>query len=509
MSTTHLEPRSALTPGTTLQQRLLVPGLIFIALVVAIISSVGAPLIPALAVADHVSLTNAQWSLTITLLVGAIATPTLGRLGDGPHRRQVIIGALVVVTVGGMLAALPLNFAILLIGRGLQGAGLGLVPLAITTARDALPADRARSAVALLSVTTVAGVGLGYPLTGVVAEAGGIRAAFWFGAAVAAAATAVAIWLVPASSARTADPLDWFGALLLGVAVGGLVLALSEGESWGWTSVRMIAILAVAAVSLAVWVQWELRNAHPLVDLRLLKNRAVLTADVSAVIGGVGMYLLLATVVRFVQTPASTGYGLGESVVVAGFVLTPFSIGSFLANRASAVVVRRASAAVVMPIGGVMLLAAMASFAFAHSNVWELVVTMTLAGFGVGAIFAVMPSFIMRVTPLHETGSAMSFNQVLRYVGFSTGSALSSAVLEAHTTSVYPSDRGYTVAALIGCALWVLTIAVMLILPGRKGLRRSSAGVPTPDLLAEQEILEEESLAQALPDADAPIGRRA
>ena len=150
--------------------RTLVPTLVFLGMVVAIVSSLGAPMIPTIAAAYRVPLGDAQWSLTITLLVGALATPTMGRLGDGPHRRKVILVALAAVTAGSVLAALPLGFGMLLAGRGLQGTGMGLTPLAMAAARDALRGERARSAVALLSITTVAGVGLGYPLTGLIAD---------------------------------------------------------------------------------------------------------------------------------------------------------------------------------------------------------------------------------------------------------------------------------------------------------------------------------------------------
>ena len=74
---------------SALRERALVPVLVFLGMVVAVISSLGSPLVPTIASVDHVSLSDAQWSLTITLLVGAVATPTMGRLGDGPHRRRV------------------------------------------------------------------------------------------------------------------------------------------------------------------------------------------------------------------------------------------------------------------------------------------------------------------------------------------------------------------------------------------------------------------------------------
>src|SRR5215467_11114552 len=121
----------------------LVPVLVFVGLVVAVVGSLGAPLVPAVARAAHVPLAAAQWSLTITLLVGAVTTPVLGRLGDGPRRRGAILAAVAVVVAGCVVAALPVGFGWLLAGRALQGVGLGLVPLAMATARDALPPRRA------------------------------------------------------------------------------------------------------------------------------------------------------------------------------------------------------------------------------------------------------------------------------------------------------------------------------------------------------------------------------
>jgi len=262
--------------------RALVPVLVFVGMVVAVVSSLGAPLVPTIAAVERVTLSSAQWSLTITLLVGALATPTMGRLGDGPRRRTVILLGLGTVVVGSVLAALPAGFSVLLLGRALQGVGLGLTPLAIATARDALPAERARPAVALLSITTVAGVGLGYPLTGIIAQTLGIHAAFWSGAGVSALALILASIVVPSSATRPSIPLDAPGAVLLGAALAALLLGLSEGEHWGWTSGRLLALLVGAVLLLAAWVKHELRTAHPLVELRLVRQRSVLTADVTA-----------------------------------------------------------------------------------------------------------------------------------------------------------------------------------------------------------------------------------
>ncbi|WUD70733.1 MFS transporter [Streptomyces sp. NBC_00510] len=471
------EPRAA-------RQRALVPVLVSLGMLVAVVSSLGAPLVPTIAAEEHVSLNDAQWSLTVTLLVGAVVTPVMGRLGDGPRRRPVILGALVAVLTGCVLAALPLGIGCLVTGRALQGLGLGLTPLAIATARDALPPERSRPAVALLSITTVAGVGLGYPVTGLIAQSYGLYAGFWFGAAVSAAALVAAAVVLPASPRRAAPRLDVPGAVLLGTGLAGLLLALSEAELWGWDSARLLALVVGSVLLLALWVVHELRTARPLVDLRLTKDRTVLTANVTALVAGLGMYLLLSLVTRFVQTPREAGYGFGASVAVTGLVLLPFSLASVAAGRVVPLLARRASTAVVLSLGGAVSLAAVLAFALARGQLWELFVVMTVAGFGVGWMFAVMPGMIVGSVPAHETGSAMSFNQVLRYVGYSTGSVLSATILQAHTAagSALPTGDGYRTAALLACGVWVAMILVTAVLPPRH--RRAAVAVPAPGAAA-------------------------
>ncbi|MFI9271415.1 MFS transporter [Kitasatospora sp. NPDC052896] len=455
--------------GSSWRQRALVPVLVYLGMVVAVISSLGAPLVPTIATVDHVSLSDAQWSLTIALLVGAVATPAMGRLGDGPHRRPVVLGATAVVVTGSVLAALPLGFGCLVAGRAMQGVGLGLTSLAIATARDALPAERSRPAVALLSITTVAGVGLGYPLTGLIAESFGVHAAFGFGAVISAIALLAVALVLPSTADRPARPLDALGALLLGVALAGLLLVLSEGGDWGWTSPRLLGVAAGSLVLLVWWTVHELRTAHPLVDLRLVRHRVVLTADVSGLIAGVGMYLLLSLVTRFVQTPTTAGYGFGASVVVSGLVLLPFSVASVVSSKVVPLLIRLTSSRVVLPLGCAVSLLSVAGFAVARGSLWELFVVMGIAGLGVGCTFAVMPGLIVSSVPARETGSAISFNQVLRLIGYSMGSALSAAVLQAHTApgQVLPSNGGYRTAALFGCAAWVVAAVVTVVLPSR------------------------------------------
>jgi predicted MFS family arabinose efflux permease len=391
-----------------------------------------------------------------------VSAPVMGRLADGHRRRGVILWSGVIVFVGCVVSALPTGFNGLLVGRALQGISLGLVPLAIAVARDALPAETSGGVIAMLGVTTAVGIGIGYPVAGVLVEYWGMGAAFWVGALITAAAVGTAALVLPPSPGHRKRPTDIPGALLLGIGVAGILLCLSEGETWGWGSGRLIAIALGSLVVLAGWVRWELHTDQPLVDLRVVRHPSVFAADLSVLLVGVGIYPSVSLVVRLVQTPPSAGYGFHVTVAVAGLMLVPFSLASFAASRVWTIAARRTSPELIVTLSVVILVASMTLFYFARTHLWEVLVMMALAGFGVGCIFAANPLQIMRGTPPTETGSAMSFYQVLRTMGFSAGSALSATALVGSIPagSRVPTSDGYSTAALISIIFLLLALGV-------------------------------------------------
>src|SRR3984957_15890487 len=455
--------------ATLARRRMLVPTLVVSGSLMAVVSSLGAPLIPTLSQADGVSLSTGEWILTITLLTGALATPVMGRLADGPRQRRVILVALTSVVVGCVLSALSNGFMLLLVGRGLQGVGLGLLPVAMAIARRHLPPEQARRAIATLSVTTAIGAGLGYPATGLIAQVLGFRAASWSGAFTVAGSLVRAALVLPPRSGGASRRFDVVGAGLLSLAVIGVSVALSEGGAWGWGSARSLGGVAASVVLLAAWIPFELHSADPLVDLRQVRNRSVLTADVSGFLKSVAMYLLVPVIVEFVQIPRSAGYGFAASLVVSGLVLIPLSAGSYLATRFLVTYERRFGNRTMIPLGSVVFAVAATFFAVEHSALWEAFVAFGVGGLGVGFTTGAMPGFIVRAVAHRETGSAMGFYQVVRSIGLTVGSALSAAVLMAHTRpgQALPAVDGFEVALIIASALCLATAVVSFVLPGR------------------------------------------
>jgi predicted MFS family arabinose efflux permease len=412
---------------------------------------------------DHVSVGTAQWSLTLPLLVGSVCTPVFGRLADGPARRTVILAILIVVVVGSVLAAIPAGgFALLMVGRAMQGLGFALMPLTISEARDSLPGSRSGTAIAILSIASTAAIGLGYPITGLLDDSLGLNATFWFGAIVAAVAL-VAAWLVlPASPPRSRRPLDVPGAALIGGALLALLLVITEGRVWGWDSALVIGLLVGAIVLTWFWVRRERSAPYPLVNLRLLRHRIVAVTNLAGLMLALGLYMFFPLLVDFVQTPVSTGYGFGSSVVVAGLVLVPFSACSAFMSPFAAGLAKRVGAERVMPIGAMFMALAFTFFTITGGALWEAFLASGITGMGIGFSFAVMPGLIIRSVPGQETGSALGFSQVIRFVGFAMGSGISASILAAHTQpgQLYPERSGFTVAWVASACACVLVAAV-------------------------------------------------
>lgn len=328
-----------------------------------------------------------------------------------------------------MVTALAPEFAVFLVGRAVQGVSFGLVPITIVLARRHLPAAMAPSAISTLSVTVSVGLGIGYPLTGLLCELAGFRISFWVAAAFSVAAM-IAIRLgIPADRVdeRGTGRLDVVGALLLGAGLAAALLALGDGPGWMTWRSPLLAVVAVAV--LAVWVWWELRAPHPLVNLRVLREADVRLAHGAAIGLGAAMYMGVSVVSLIAQAPESTGYGFGLGLIAAGFVMLPLSVGSLAANRISRIVARRHQLSTVLLLSTTVVFATAVYLVFVHTEFWQMLIGMLLFGVGIGGSFFAMPALIARSAAEHELGSAVSFNQVLRTVGGSGGSAIAGAML--------------------------------------------------------------------------------
>ena len=439
------------------------------------------PALPALQRDLHTTTTWVTWVLTALLLVASVSTPILGKLGDQYGKERLLVISLALFFVGCVGAAAAWNIWALIFFRAFQGLGAAVFPLSFGIIRDEFPPDKVGVGIGLISAVFGVGGGFGIVLSGVIVDNLSWRWLFIFGAIPVAIATVAVHRFVPESPIKTPSRVDFLGATLLSVGLVCLLLALTEGESWGWTSARVGGLFAGSAVFLALWVVAELRVPEPMVDMHVFVQRQVLFTNICALITGFAMFGTFVLIPNFVETPrglaADTArlvdYGFNASATKAGLYLLPSSVTLLFAGPAAGVIGRRIGSK--WPLAAGMLLSGISAvmLAFWNTETWQILVALAVLGIGVGFAFAAMATLITEAVSATETGVATGMNTVMRTVGGVIGGEVGAAILTAHlipTTNV-PSLRGYEVAFTIaGAAAFVGVVAAVLVTPRRERL---------------------------------------
>ncbi|MGA7206788.1 MAG: MFS transporter [Specibacter sp.] len=397
--------------------------------VVALQQTMVVPLLPDFPKILGTTPDNASWLVTVTLLTSAIATPIVSRLADMFGKRRMMVVAMVAMVIGSLIAALGGTLVTLLIGRAFQGLAASLIPVGISIMRDELPREKVASAVALMSATLGIGSALGLPLAGVIYESLGWQAIFWISAGIGIALIIAVLAIVPESSVRTKGKFDVVGAVLLTAALTSLLLAISKGGNWGWSSEPVILLFIGTAVFLAIWFPYELRVSQPMVDLRTSARRPVLLTNIASILVGFSMYANMLSTTQQLQLPNIGGYGFGLSVVVAGLCMVPSGLAMVALAPVSAMITKKYGAKITLIVGSAVLAGAYVARVFLTGEVWMVILGATVVSMGTAIAYAAMPTLIMRSVPITETASANGLNSLLRAVGTSTMSAVVAAVL--------------------------------------------------------------------------------
>ncbi|MFJ3222575.1 MFS transporter [Streptomyces sp. NPDC086783] len=462
--------------------------LAFAGIVAAITQTLVTPLIAELPKILGTSASNSAWVITVTLLVAAVCVPVSGRLGDLVGKRRMLLACSIPLIAGSVVCALASSVVPMIVGRGLQGMGMGMVPLGIALLRDVVPAEKLSSSIALVSASMGIGGGLGLPIAAAVAQYASWRVLFW-ACAVLATVIAVLIWfLIPdVPAGAKGQRFDVPGAAGLAVGLVCLLLAVSKGADWGWGSAATLGLFVAAVVVLAAWGVWELRTRDPLVDLRTTARPRVLFTNVASVFVGFGMYASMLVIPQLLQFPEATGYGLGQSMLAAGLWMAPGGVMMMFVSPLGGKLTDARGPKFTL-ICGVLVIAAGYGLSLAlMGSAWGLMVVCMVINSGVGLAYGSMPALIMSSVPLSETAAANGFNTLMRSLGTSIGAAVIGVVLAQLTTTMggysFTSENGFRTGLLIGGGVALVAAVIAALIPAVRtsadtGSRTGSATAP-------------------------------
>ena len=441
-----------------------------VVLTVAVLQTGVVPILGVMARQLDVSLADISWTVTANLLAAAATTPLLGRLADLHTKKRVLLAVLVVVLAGSLLAAMTSSFALLIVARVLQGASFALYPIGVSILREELSPERLMAALAVLSAVLGFGGGMGLVIVGLLMRGDAdYHRAFWFVSAFVALVLLAAMIVVPERPHRASGSVDWIGAAGLAVGLSLLLLTITEGNPWGWTSARTIGSALAAVGVLALWWWWERRCSQPLVSTTMLLRRPILLTNIATVAVGMGLYFGFLGLTGFVQAPAGSGYGFAATVLTASIVfLLPGAIAGFLTALASGRYIDRFGARLVLVVGIAIGMAGFAMLAVAHSEPWQVIAAGVLVNVYISLAYGALPSLVVREVEPGETGVATSMNAIARTIGASTAAAIV-AVLLSRAGNGHPPESSYTIIFALGAFTGL--IALVLIAASKPRLR--------------------------------------
>ncbi|WP_083396043.1 MFS transporter [Frigoribacterium sp. MCBA15_019] len=462
-------PSGSEAPPPAASPTRIVAVLAFAGIVVSLMQSLVIPLVPQLPQLLDASAADTTWAITATLLAGAVAVPTVGRLGDMYGKRRMLLLSIVLLVAGSVVGALATSLVPMIVARTLQGLAAGVIPLGISIMRDELPAERLGGATALMSASLGVGGALGLPVAALIADNADWHVLFWAAAVLGTVALLLVTPLVPESAVRAGGRFDLVGAAGISAGLIMLLLAVSKGADWGWTSPLTLGLGLGAVVVFVAWGAYESRTPGPLVDLRTLVRRQVLLTNVASLLFGFAMFAMSLVFPQVIQLPVETGYGLGQSLLVVGLVMAPSGLVMMAVAPLSARISATAGPKWSLMLGALLVAVGYGIGIVVLDEVWQLVVISIVVGAGIGVAYGAMPSLVMGAVKASETASANSLNTLMRSIGTSLSSAVAGVVLAQLTLDLggvaVPSEDAFRLVMGVGAAAALAALLVAAFLP--------------------------------------------
>jgi MFS family permease len=424
------------------------------------------------------------WIASISLLIAAAFQPLAGKLADVFGFRRVILAVALLFIAGSLLGALTSSFVLIMVARVLQ-AGIIAMPGAVYAFMRGFFPKRMVPVLIGMNMTGI-GIGgaLGPLLSGVLISAFSYHSLFWFCLIYMAIVAPATLLVVPKGARRARTGIDLPGSLLLTAGVGALLLAFTEGPERGWGSPLVLVLFAVTVVGLAAFVLRELRARAPMIDMRLLAHHALrnslLVSLFTAIPIAAWQYLYpdLLSPVR----AAGTNYGFGLTALQIGLFNLPFGLVSAVTGPTGGALCKRFSPRIIMMWSAGLGVVATVGVAFAHSQLWQIMLWEVIMGAVFGFYYAAGPNLVIEAVPERLTGVSTGLQAVTSSLMNSVMTVVAGSILLANVLRVDPathlpvySNHGYTYVYLllaVGSAVGFLIAARM-----RHGRQAAAGGL--------------------------------
>ncbi|MEV6792691.1 MFS transporter [Streptomyces sp. NPDC051320] len=430
------------------------------------------------------ALDDLQWTVNAYTLTFAVLLMFGASLGDRFGRRRLFVTGLTIFTGASAAAALASGIAPLIAARAVQGVGAAIMmPLTLTLLTAAVPAARRGAALGIFSAVTGLAVASGPLIGGSLTEHLSWQWIFWLNVPIGLLLLPLARLRLDESRAPNAR-IDVPGTALVSGGLFGIVYGLVNGQSDGWSSPTILTALFAGAALLAGFIHHGFTHAHPMLPMRLFRNRAFFGINVAALLMFLGMFGSIFLLSQFFQ--GVSGYSPTE----AGLRMLPWTGMPLIVAPFAGILSDRIGGRPVVASGLALQAAGLGYFALVTSadvSYAAQLPGLILGGVGMALYFAPAASVVMSSVRPAEQGIASGANNALREVGGALGVAVLGAVFAVR--GGYESPTAFTdgtVPALwIGAAVVAVASLVALLIPRRSAERDEAAGADEePQLVA-------------------------
>ena len=487
-----------------------------IATMVMYVETMLIPAIPDLINDFNVSYGTSSWILTTYLISGAVATPIVGKLSDVYGKKKVLLLVMLIYAIGVSFAGFASNIYTLLLVRAIQGIGMGMFPIAFGIIRDQFPREKISIGQGIISSMFAAGAAVGLSAGALIVENFGWQATF-FTIIPIAILLLITIWrfvhigenqqidpapikysisrgkessLVPVTNfdekRRRKLQLDIKGAVALAVSITSFLLCLTLIETSSGLGTAnnsyvgimsaygtIICIAIVAVISFVLFLLIEKRESYPLIDLRLLGNKAILPSILIILIVGLSNFMVFQTIPILVRNPEPIGFG--ADVVDAGTIQLPFALVFLVFGPTSGLIISRLGSLRPVIVGTSIITVSFLGLVFFHDS--PTAISINLGVLATGLSFAAIGAMnvIILATPKEYTGISLGIATLVRIIGSAIGPALAAMYMQSSQTVIdvgvlsrsYPSDFAFVMIFSTATAIAAGSIFLSVLLHRR------------------------------------------
>ena len=393
------------------------------------------PSLPSIAEGFNISVDQVSLVLSTYLLTGVALSPVVGKLADLYGKKKMMSIVMLLYAGAVSVTGFSPNFTFMVISRAVQGIGLTIMPLGMAIVREEFPRNMVPKAQALISGMFGVGFAVSLPLGSFISDYYGWRMTYHTAIPFIVILAVLTIWKVRESKYRRPNvKVDYVGAIALGVPLALIVLAMSEGSSWGWHSLLFLGMAITGIVLLIPMFFYEKHyynhGGEAIFDMKLLSKRNVLIANIALTISGLGMYLSMQALSYRFETPIP--YGFGFSILKTGVSMVAFAAGMIIFSIVTGKLISKTGIKPLAIVGsfvtaiGFLLLSASPGLAMTLAD--EVII-----GSGMAIMNASIINLLVLSVEARDMGLATSMNSTFRYIGSSIGAPIAGTVLSLYT----------------------------------------------------------------------------